>query len=158
MASWTATATADATREQLLDVLTDPDEIRRWSPIAFELDDPDHGRLAPGARVRVTGRLAGVAVGFDVEVHAAGEDGIELSADGPIGLDVRYELLADGTGANLSASVSMRGGGGIRGRLMANAAGALLSGGALDSATRRIALAAESQQLDAQPDLYALAA
>ena len=153
VAAWTSTATANATPEQLLDVLTDPEEIRRWSPIDFELDDPDHGRLDAGARVRVTGRLAGVAVGFDVEVHAAGEDGLELSAHGPIGFDVRYELLAADTGANVSASVSMRGGGGIRGRLMSNAVAALLSGGALDSATRRIAQAAEAEPPEAQPEL-----
>ncbi len=157
MTAWTSTATANATPEQLLGVLTDPDEIRRWSPIDFELDDPDHRRLDAGARVRVTGRLAGVPVGFDVEVHAADEDRFELSADGPIGFDVRYDLFAADSGAHLSASVSMRSGGGLRGRLMTNAAGALLSGGALDSATRRIALAAEEQPADAQPE-FALAA
>jgi hypothetical protein len=158
VAAWTATATANATPDRLLEVLTHPEEIRRWSPVSFELGDSDDARLDAGARIRVTGRLAGVAVGFDVEVHAAGDGGLELSADGPIGLDVRYEVTGDGTGSELSASVAMRRGGGIRGRLVANAAATLLSAGALDSATRRIADAAESQLSSADSELWALAA
>ncbi len=67
-----------------------------------------HDRLAAGTRTRVTGRLAGVPVGFDVEVHAADEEGLRLSADGPIGIDVRYELVPANAGAELNASVSLR--------------------------------------------------
>src|SRR3954447_19581439 len=83
MANWTATTTTTATPDQVLEVLTHPDEIRRWSPIDFELDDLDTVRLAPGTRARVTGRLAGVSVGFDVEGHAADTGLLELSARGP---------------------------------------------------------------------------
>ena len=85
MAHWSATTTTKATPEQLLEVLTHPEEIRRWSPVDFDLDDLDTSRLAPGTRARVTGKLAGVRVGFDVEVHAADADVLELSADGPVG-------------------------------------------------------------------------
>jgi hypothetical protein len=146
MSEWTATARANATPCQLLQVLTLPDEIRRWSPVDFDLDDLDGSRLAAGTRGRVTGRLAGVKVGFDVEIHAADEAILELSADGPVGLDVRYELTKDDSGAELIASVSMRRGGGITGRLVANAAAALLSAGALEGAAARIAEVAESQR------------
>ena len=142
MGKWTAQATANATTEQLLDVLTHPDEIRRWSPIDFDLEDCD-GRLAAGTRTRVTGRLAGVPVGFDVEVHEAGRDGLRLSADGPIGIDVRYELSPASGGAELNASVSVRNGRGLTGRIVANATKALLSAGVLDSTAGRIARAAE---------------
>ena len=142
MANWTAQTTANATTEQLLDVLTHPEEIRRWSPIDFDLEDCD-GRLAAGTRTRVTGRLAGVPVGFDVEVHAADQDGLRLSADGPIGIDVRYELSPASAGAELNASVSVRNGRGLTGRIVANATKALLSAGVLDSTTGRIARAAE---------------
>ena len=142
MANWTAQTTANATTEQLLDVLTHPDEIRRWSPIDFDLEDCD-GRLAAGTRTRVTGRLAGVPVGFDVEVHAADQDGLRLSADGPIGIDVRYELSPASAGAELNASVSVRNGRGLTGRIVANATKALLSAGVLDSTAGRIARAAE---------------
>jgi hypothetical protein len=146
MSEWTAKARAKATPCQVLQVLTLPDEIRRWSPVDFDLDDLDGSRLAAGARGRVTGRLAGVKVGFDVEIHAADEAILELSADGPVGLDVRYELAKDETGAELIASVSMRRGGGLTGRLVANATAALLSAGALEGAAARIAEVAESQR------------
>jgi hypothetical protein len=145
MSEWTATARAKATPCQVLQVLTLPDEIRRWSPVDFDLDDMDGTRLAAGTRGRVTGRLAGVKVGFDVEIHAADEAILELSADGPVGLDVRYELTKDESGAELAASVSMRRGGGLTGRLVANATSALLSAGALEGAAARIARVAEAQ-------------
>jgi hypothetical protein len=145
MSNWTATTTANATPEQILEVLTHPDSIRLWSPVDFDVDELDAKRLAAGTRARVTGKLAGVRVGFDVEVHAADEELLELSADGPVGLDVRYELAAADTGSELSASVSLRRGGGLTGRLIANATAALLTAGALDGAAGRIARAAEGQ-------------
>jgi hypothetical protein len=142
---WTATARSNATPSQVLEVLTHPEEIRRWSPVDFDLDDLNGRRLAAGTRGRVSGRLAGVTVGFDVEVHAADEGRLELSADGPVGLDVRYQLNSDDAGAELSASVSMRRGRGLTGRFVANATAALLSAGALEGAAGRIARVAESQ-------------
>jgi hypothetical protein len=145
MANWTATTTTKATPEQILEVLTDPEAIRLWSPIDFDLDDLDDSRLEAGTRARVTGRIAGVGMGFDVEVHAADEELLELTADGPIGIDVRYELEPLDIGSELHASVSIRRGGGITGRLVANATAALLSAGVLDGAAGRIARAAERQ-------------
>ncbi len=145
MANWTATTTTTATPDQILEVLTHPDEIRRWSPIDFDLDELDDVRLAAGTRARVTGKVAGVRVGFDVEVHSADEELLELSADGPIGIDVRYELAPAHTGSEVHASVSVRRGGGLTGRLVANATAALLSTGVLDGAAGRIARAAERQ-------------
>jgi hypothetical protein len=141
MSNWTASTTANATPEQLLEVLTHPQRIQDWAPVDFDV--ADWRRLSAGTRTRVTGRLAGVPVEFDVEVHAADEAGLHLSADGPIGLDVHYELAQASSGAELNASVSLRSGGGIRGRLVANATKALLSAGALEGATGRIARAAE---------------
>lgn len=151
MGRWTATAQANATPEQLLDVLTHPQQIRRWSPVDFSMGDFEDGRLAAGTSTKVTGRLAGVPVSFDVEVRAADTARLELSADGPIGFDVRYDLAAVDAGAELTASISVRRGGGLTGRVVANAAAALLSAGALDGATGRIVRAAESR-------LYAAAA
>jgi uncharacterized protein YndB with AHSA1/START domain len=145
MSNWTATATSKASPEQVLEVLTHPESIRLWSPVDFDVDELDAARLAAGTRARVTGKLAGVRVGFDVEVHAADHEVLELSADGPVGLDVRYELAPADAGSELSASVSIRRGGGITGRLVANATAALLTAGALDGAAGRIARAAEGQ-------------
>jgi hypothetical protein len=143
MANWTATTTANASPDQLLAVLTHPDEIRRWSPVEFDLDDLKGHRLQAGTRTRVSGTLAGVRVGFDVEIRAADKGGLELSADGPVGLDVRYDLAPGDRGAELSASVSLRRGGGLTGRLVGGATAALLSAGALDGAAGRIARRAE---------------
>ena len=93
----------------------------------------------------MTGRLAGVPVSFCVEVHAADTSRLEISADGPIGLDVRYDLAPADGGAEMTASVGVRSGGGLTGRVVAKAAATLLSAGALDGATGRIAAAAEAQ-------------
>jgi hypothetical protein len=143
MANWTATTTSTATPEQILDVLTHPEEIRRWSPVDFDVDELGATRLSAGTRARVTGKVAGVRVGFDVEVHAADDTLLELSADGPVSLDVRYELAPADAGSELFASVSLRRGGGLTGRLVANATAALLTAGVLDGAAGRIAQAAE---------------
>jgi len=149
MDSWTSSAQAKATPEQLLEVLTHPQQIRRWSPVEFDVDDLASRRLAAGTRTKVTGRVAGVPVSFDVQVHAADPERLEISAEGPVGLDVRYELMSAEQGAEMTAAVRLRGGGGLTGRVVATAAATLLSAGALDGATARIARAAEAQPLAA---------
>jgi uncharacterized protein YndB with AHSA1/START domain len=143
MAQWTTRTQANASPEQVLEVLTDPDAIRLWSPIDFEVEDLSGPRLSAGDVTRVTGRVAGMRVGFDVEIHAADEDGIELSADGPIGIDVRYDLNPAESGSEVTATIGLRRRGGITGRLISQATAALLSAGALDGAARSIARAAE---------------
>jgi hypothetical protein len=145
MDRWTSRAQANATPEQLLEVLTHPQQIRRWSPVDFSVDDLESRRLAAGTRTRVTGRLAGVPVSFDVEVHAADTAQLEISAEGPIHLEVRYDLAPADEGAEMTASVRLRSDGGPTGRLVAKAAATLLSAGVLDGATGRIARAAEAQ-------------
>lgn len=142
---WTATARANATPCEVLRVLTHPESIRRWSPVDFDLDELSERRLAAGTRGRVTGRVAGVTVGFDVEVHVADEASLELSAEGPVAFDVRYELMPHEAGSSLNASVTVRRGAGITGRLVEKASAALLSAGALEGAAGRIARVAESQ-------------
>ena len=88
---------------------------------------------------------AGVPVTFDVQVHAADPDRLEISAEGPIGLEVRYDLAPADGGSEMKAWVQVRSGGGLTGRLVAKATSTLLSAGALDGATVRIARAAEAQ-------------
>ena len=94
MRTWTATTTTAAHPAAVLDVLTDPDAFARWAPVAVRRRDARRRRLRAGSRARVSGRLAGPRVGFDVEVHEADERGLALSADGPVGFDVAYELAA----------------------------------------------------------------
>lgn len=141
---WTSTARAKTTADGLLEVLTHPQRIRLWSPVDFDLDDLDTRRLVAGSTSRVTGKVAGVRVSFQVEVHRADATRLELSAHGPIGLDVRYDLAEAGPCAELTASVQVRPGQGIAGRVVKSAAASLLSAGALDGALGRIAQVAEA--------------
>ena len=108
MRTWTASTTAQAPSQDILDVLTDPEACARWAPIAFEVDTVGGRRLRGGSRARVSGRLAGRRVGFDVEVHEVAEHGLRLSADGPVGFDVRYDLADAVGGSEVHASVSVR--------------------------------------------------
>ena len=50
MRTWTATTTAQARPEAVLDVLTDPDAAARWAPVPFDVDDLDGERLLAGTR------------------------------------------------------------------------------------------------------------
>jgi hypothetical protein len=138
MRTWTAITTTAARPAEVLDVLTDPEACTRWAPVSFELQDLEDARLRAGSRARVAGRLAGRRVGFDVCVHEADERGLSLAADGPVGFDVAYELAPTDAGSEVRASVSVRPSRGLTGRLLAEATGALLSAGALDTAISRI--------------------
>jgi carbon monoxide dehydrogenase subunit G len=139
MRTWTATTTVDAAPEAVLEVLTDPDAIARWAPLPFDVEDLDTPRLMSGSTARVSGRLAGRRVGFVVEVHEAAGERLTLAADGPVGLDVNYAVAATGRGSEVHASVSVRHGKGITGRLLGEATNALLSAGALTHAVSRLA-------------------
>jgi len=139
MRTWTATTTTAARPEDVLDVLTDPEACARWAPLPFDVEELDGRRLATGTRARVSGKLAGRRVGFDLEVHEASGRGLTLAADGPVGFDVDYRLSPVDGGSEVRAFVSVRPSGGIVGRLLAEATSALLTAGALDSALSRIA-------------------
>jgi hypothetical protein len=138
MRTWTATTTVEAPREAVLGVLTDPGACARWAPVDFEVSDLAAKRLEPGSRPRVSGRIAGVEVGFDVEVLEAHEDRLQLRCDGPVAIDVRYDLEPADSGSEVRASVGVKPGRGIRGRILAEATGALLRAGALNHALDRI--------------------
>jgi Polyketide cyclase / dehydrase and lipid transport len=139
MRTYTATTTATARPEAVLAVLTDPDACLRWAPVAFDVERLSGPRLAEGSRARVSGRLAGCEVGFDVEVHRADAKRLALSAHGPVALDVAYDMRPSGRGSEVSASVAVRPRRGLRARLLAEATAAVLAGGALQLALGRIA-------------------
>lgn len=145
MRTWTAHTHVAADPEVVLDVLTDPDACRRWSPVPFDVDAAGADRLAAGTRMRVSGQLVGRTVGFDVEVHEAGDGRLALSAHGPVAFDVAYEARpASKGGSEVCASVSVRSGGGLFGRVAEQATAALLHAGALAVAVDRIAASAAS--------------
>jgi hypothetical protein len=152
MRKWTAQAMVTGEPAAVLEVLTHPDAISSWSPVPFEVERFDGDRLVAGSRARVVGKLAGFGVAFDVEVHEADHERLRLVADGPIGLDVVYQLQPHDLGSSVQAEVSVRAKSGLRGRLLAQATDALLAGGALREAIGRIA-----RHIDCR-DEYALAA
>ena len=136
MRTWTAHATTEARPEEILAALTDPERCRAWAPVAFEVDDD--GRLTTGTRTRVNGRLAGVRVGFDVEVHRADERRLQLSARGPVHMDVDYDVSPTPCGTEVKASVSVGPGRGLMSSVMAEATAGLLRAGALAAAVDRL--------------------
>ena len=142
MRTWTARKHVDADPAVVLDLLSDTESCRRWSPVPFDLDGEAGGRLAAGSRMRVSGNLVGRAVRFDVEVHEAGDGRLALSAHGPVAFDVAYEARPRDGGSEVCASVSVRSGGGLFGRLAEQATAALLQAGALGIAVDRIARSA----------------
>jgi uncharacterized protein YndB with AHSA1/START domain len=139
MREWTATTTVDAQPEAVLDILTDPEACARWAPIPFDVEDLRTPRLRCGSKARVSGKLAGRRVGFDVQVHEAVDGRLRLSADGPVGFDVRYDLSPAPRGSEVRAAVTVRPARGLTGRLMAEATNALLAAGALQAAISRLA-------------------
>ena len=72
MTTWHAQTTAPAPPEDVLDVLTDPAALARWSPVAFDIEEIDSERLQAGTHARAAGSLAGREVRFDVAVMGGG--------------------------------------------------------------------------------------
>jgi hypothetical protein len=144
MSTWTATTTVNARPEDVIDILTDAGAAVRWSPVPFDVDGLAAGRLEAGSSARVSGRLAGLEVGFDIDVLEAGDDRLRLEACGPIGFHVLYELEPADEDTEVRASVSVQPGRGLSGRVLARATNALLSGGALRATVGRIAREAET--------------
>jgi hypothetical protein len=140
---WTTSQTVAAAPSEILHVLTHEDAIRRWSPVDFELTGHAGGRLRTGDQARVEGRIAGIGVGFDVEVARAEEATLELFASGPVDIDVHYGISRRGAASAVEASVDVRGGRGMAGRVVATTVRALLAAGALDGALHRIAAEVE---------------
>jgi hypothetical protein len=141
MATWTTRTTIDASPEEVLAMLTDPEECSRWSPISFELEELDCRRLSAGCSARVAGELAGRRVSFDIDVIEADRGRLRLRASGPVDLDVEYRAEPLAERSEVFAQVAVQGRGGLRGRLASVAADAAVAG-MLPLAVQRIAQAA----------------
>jgi hypothetical protein len=138
MSIWTTKTTCHGTPDDVLELLTEPGAIARWSPVPFRVVDSDPGRLRAGHRVRVRGELAGRGVEFLVDVADAHDGHLALTAIGPIRIDVEYRVVGDGRGSSLRARIGVAGSG-LFGRVLAAATDALLAAGALRMAVDRIA-------------------
>jgi hypothetical protein len=138
VSTWTTQTTCSGTPDEVLELLTEPGAISRWSPVPFRLVDLDQDRLSAGDRVRVRGELAGRGVEFLVNVARADNGRLALTATGPIRIDVDYHVVGDDRGSNLRARIGVAGSG-LFGRILAGATDALLAAGALHMAVARIA-------------------
>ena len=138
VATWTAQTRVAGLPDEVLALLTEPNSIARWAPVAFDVVDFRGRRLAAGDHVRVRGSLAGRSVEFEVDVSQADDGHLVLTAVGPIRLDVEYLAVAATGGTEVRASVKVTGQG-LMGRVLAQATDALLAAGALHSAVDRIA-------------------
>ena len=138
MGRWTAHTRVAGPPDEVLELLTEPDAIARWSPIDFQVLDFAGARLGRGDRVRVQGRLIGRPLEFEVVVREADDGRLALSASGPVRLDVEYLATQCGDGSEVSASVAVSGQG-LWGRVFAQATETLLAAGALRAALDRIA-------------------
>jgi hypothetical protein len=137
MCNWRSSATVPGSPADVLELLTDPEAIARWAPVPFEVLALEGRRLRSGGRARVAGRLAGRSVEFDVAVLCVSNEHLELVADGPISLGVRYLLRSTGSGSEINASVCVEGRG-LFGRVLAKATEALLAAGALRFSLERL--------------------
>lgn len=121
----------------VLEFLTEPEAIARWSPVPFKVVSLDGARLESGSHARVAGMLAGRSVEFDVDVLCASDEWLELIAQGPICIDVKYRVRPAGRSSEIDACIGVEGRG-LFGRILARATEALLAGGALRASLERL--------------------
>lgn len=139
MASWQMRTCVETEPERVVELLSDPAAYERWSPVPLRLQRLDGQRLAAGRRGRAVAGLAGRGVEFELHVVEADEHHMAVQASGPFEFDALYEAVPRGAATELSASVSVRAGNGVVGRLLRRAAEAVLASGALDAALSRFA-------------------
>jgi uncharacterized protein YndB with AHSA1/START domain len=138
MGTWTTETQTMGRPEDVMVLLTDPEAIRRWAPIPFELVEFDGDRLLAGDTARVRGGLAGRTLEFTVDVADASDARLALTARGPIEIDVEYIAAEIPDGSTVRASVAVSGRG-LLGRILAQATDALLAAGGLQAAVSRLA-------------------
>jgi len=119
-----------ASPARILEVLSDPESVRRWFPVPFDFRD-DVRRLAAGGTYATTGRLAGRHVHADLRVLEASEQRVKVSLSGHVIFDLDVDLAPNGAGTDADVHVGVRSGGGLSGRLLTPAASAMLRAGAL---------------------------
>jgi uncharacterized protein YndB with AHSA1/START domain len=137
VSTWTTETWLAGVPDEILELLTEPEAISRWSPIPFELLELDDERLRTGSRARIRGPLAGRQVEFDVEIEEADDGRLSLFADGPVAIDAQYVVQPTAGGSVVRASVSVSGSG-LIGGVLARAADALLAAGMLRVSVARL--------------------
>jgi hypothetical protein len=143
MGTWRCQIDVRAEPEQVLETLTDVGACEAWSPVGFDVDGLDSGRLRAGTKVGVSGAIVGRRVRFCVEIVRADSERLVLRATGPVEMLADYVVRPAGDGSRVHAAISVhRGTGGAAG-IAARAASVLFGAGALNHALARIAREAE---------------
>lgn len=158
MRSWHARTTVSAHPADVLDALTSPAALARWSPVGFTIEDLTGERLKSGSHARVSGRVGGRRVHFDVDVLQADPERLLLQAEGPVGMDVEYTISPTGRCSAVEASVSIRGSGGMSKRAVSRAVQLILAVGGLEVALARMVREAERHARRRSRDLPPAAA
>jgi hypothetical protein len=128
--------------DELLETLTSVEACEAWSPVGFDIDGANSGRLRSGTKVDVSGAIVGRRVRFSVEIIRADRERLILRANGPVAVLADYAVAPAGGGSRMEAAISVdRGAGGSR--LAARAISVMLGAGALQHALARIAREAE---------------
>jgi Polyketide cyclase / dehydrase and lipid transport len=141
--------------DDLLETLTSVEACEAWSPVGFDVDGENSGRLRSGTKVDVSGAIVGRRVRFSVEIVRADRERLILRANGPVDVLADYAVQPADGGSRMEAAVSVdRGAGGSR--LAARAISVMLGAGALQHALARIAREAERRHapppgIDAEP-------
>jgi hypothetical protein len=133
----------NASAAQLLQVLSTPEMVRRWFPVPCTFDSNPQ-TLQAGGSYPVTGHLAGKTVACTLDVHACNEHEVQFTLTGSLIVDLCATIDAQDSHCLTEVFAGVRSGGGIKGKLMASAATALIKGGALGKALSDIRHEAEN--------------
>jgi Polyketide cyclase / dehydrase and lipid transport len=145
MRTWHAQTTVAAPPCEVLEVLTHPAALARWSPVGFEIEELDDTRLRSGTRARVAGCLAGRRVRFDVDVMQADPERLLLHARGPVGMDVDYTIAPALNGSAVDAAITVRGQRGMTKAIIARSLHLFLAVGGLEVALARLVREVENR-------------
>jgi len=147
MRTWRAQVTVLARPADVLEMLTEPAAVARWSPVGFEIEELDGTHLRRGTHARVGGWLAGRRVEFDVDVTQADPGRLLLQARGPVGMEVEYTIAPAPLGSAVAAAITVRSQRGMTKALIARALHLLLAVGGLEAALARLAREVDRQSL-----------
>jgi hypothetical protein len=147
MRTWRAQITVLARPAEVLEMLTLPAAVARWSPVGFDIEELDGTHLRRGTHARVAGWLAGRRVEFEVDVAEADPERLLLHARGPVGLEVEYTIAPAPFGSAVAAAITVRGARGMTQGLIARAVHLLLAVGGLEAALARLAREVDREAL-----------
>jgi hypothetical protein len=146
MGTWRAHIEVRAEPDHVLEALTEVRACEAWSPVRFDVDGLDSGRLRAGDEVAVSGAVAGRRVRFSVAIVRADAGRLVLQARGPVEMVADYVVRSAAEGSSVHAAISVRRGTGLGARVAARATCILLAAGALDQALARVGREAERRR------------